>query len=416
MKVLHLSTFENIGGASRATTRLHQGLNNVGIDSWMLVSKKFSNDPKVIEYQGYLRKLITKINSKLNYWPLKAYTHTSNSQFSPQWTPDLLTRPVKQIDPDIINLNWISNGYLKIETISNFQKPIVWTLSDMWSFTGGCYYSQECDRYLDSCGACPILRSHNKNDLSSRIWQRKAKAWENIELTIVSPSSWLANCARSSSLFKNCRIEVIPCGLDTEIYQPTERKIARKILHLPEDKQLILFGALDATKEHRKGFHLLQPALKSLSQYLKNENVELCIFGASQAEKPPDLGFKVRFLGQVKEDIRLALIYSAADVMIVPSIQEAFGQTASESMACGTPVVAFNATGLMDIVDHQQNGYLAQPYQIEDLAQGIAWILEDRQRHQKLSIQARKKAEREFAMSVQANRYLSLFQKRIAVA
>jgi glycosyltransferase involved in cell wall biosynthesis len=331
--------------------------------------------------------------------------------FSSQWFPDALAPAVAQLNPDVINLHWICNGYLRIETLAKFKKPIVWTLQDMWSFTGGCHYSQGCDRYIESCGKCPQLHSDQEADLSRRVWQRKQKAWKNLNLTIVTPSNWMADCVKASSLFRDRRVEVIPFCLDIQKYKPIAPQQARDWLNLPQDKQLVLFGALAATKDYRKGFHLLHSALQKLSQSGWQDRLELVVFGADEPEQPMNLGFKAHYLGSFSDDIALALVYSAADVMIVPSLQESFGQTASEALACGTPVVAFNATGLKDIVDHQLNGYLAQPYDAEDLARGITWVLEDRDRQQKLCFQAREKAEREFKLELQAHRYQSLYQE-----
>ncbi len=263
---------------------------------------------------------------------------------------------------------------------------------------------------MKSCGACPQLNSHKQRDLSRWVWQRKQRAWKNLNLTLVTPSTWLAQCAKESSLFQDVRVEVIPYGLDIEKYKPTDRRLARTLLNLPQDKQIILFGAAGvATDDPRKGFYLLQSALQKLDRSQWQDQAELVVFGATQPEKPVDLGFKAHYLGRLYDDLSLALVYAAADVMIVPSIQEAYGQTASESLGCGTPVVAFNATGLKDIVEHQRNGYLAQPFAPEDLARGIAYVLEDKQRHQKLCDRAREKAEQEFTLDIQAQRYLSLF-------
>jgi glycosyltransferase involved in cell wall biosynthesis len=334
---------------------------------------------------------------------------THNQIFSINATPSLMLNRVQQFNASIINLHWVGWEYVRIEDIKKLKTPLVWTLQDMWPFTGGCHYSQKCDRYTDSCGACPQLKSHQESDLSGWVWQRKAKAWLNLNLTIVAPSKWMAECANASSLFKDLRVEVIPFCLDTEQYQPIPQQEARQLLNLPQDKQLVLFGAINATEDTRKGFHLLIPALQNLSQSAWKEKIELVVFGSSSPEKPIDLGFKTHYLGHLNDEIALANAYSAVDVMIVPSLQESFGQTASESLACGTPVVAFNATGLKDIVDHQENGYLAKPYEIEDLAKGIAWILENRDRHQKLSTHAREKAKREFALARQADLYSSLY-------
>ena len=411
MKVLLLNTSDIDGGAARAAYRLHKGLQGIGVGCQMLVQDKTSDDSTVLAPQTKVSRKLGKLRPSLDNLPLQLYPDRLRITFSSQWLPDSTLSRVAQLCPDIINLHWSCAGYLQIETIPKFKKPLVWTLHDMWAFTGGCHYSQDCDRYTDSCGACPLLHSSNSNDLSHWIWKRKVKAWKNLNLTIVSPTSWLAKCASASSLFQALRVEVIPQGLDTKKYKPIERRLAREILNLPQDKQIVIFGSLYPNSDLRKGFHLLQPALQSLSQSGWKDQIELVAFGSSQPETLIDVGFKPHYLGRLHDDFSLALAYASADVMIVPSIYEAFGQTASESLACGTPVVAFNTSGLTDIVEHQQNGYLAQPYKVEDLAQGIAWVLENKERHQKLSDRARAKAEQEFALEIQARRYSSLFSE-----
>jgi glycosyltransferase involved in cell wall biosynthesis len=342
---------------------------------------------------------------------LRRYPQREKTLFSAQWFPDAIAPQVARFAPDIVNLHWVGSGYVRIETLAKLQKPVVWTLQDMWAFTGGCHYSQNCDRYQQQCGKCPQLKSQKERDLSRQIWKRKQKAWKHVNLTVVTPSRWMAECVRGSSLLGDRRVEVIPFCLDTQTYRPIDSKFARSLLGLPSDKQLVLFGAISATADPRKGFHLLLPALQKLSQLGWQENIELVVFGASQPEKPLDVGFKVHYLGNFADDLSLALVYSAADVMVVPSLQESFGQTASEALACGTPVVAFDATGLRDIVDSHKNGYLAKPYELEDLAQGISWILQDRDRYQQLCANAREKAERAFSLEIQAKRYIALFQE-----
>ncbi|MGL4503764.1 MAG: glycosyltransferase family 4 protein, partial [Planktothrix sp.] len=377
--------------------------------SQMLVQTKSSDDRTVIEQQAKLTRKIAQFAPNLTTLPLPIYRQREAVIFSPQWFPDGLTSQVAQLNPDIINLHWVEWGFLQIETLPKFGKPLVWTLHDMWAFTGGCHYSQECDRYQGFCGACPQLHSSSNKDLSGWVWQRKAKAWKNLNLTIVTPSSWLADCARSSSLFQERRVEVIPNGLDTEKYKPIERRLARNLLKLPQEKHLLLFGAVSATSDPRKGFHLLQSALELLSQSGWQDQIELVVFGSSEPSNPPDLGFKIHYLGRFYDDISLALVYAAADVFIAPSIQDNLPNTIMEALACGTPCVGFNIGGIPEMIEHEQNGYLAQPYKIEDLARGIGWSIENQERHQKLSSRAREKAEQEFTQQIQASRYLSLF-------
>lgn len=403
MKVLHLSTSDIDGGAARATYRLHQGLRDIGITSEMLVRAKNSIDKTVIAHKN----LLTKLGPPLDQLPLRLYPQRERIRFSPQWVPDSIAAKVAQIDPDIINLHWICNGYLQIETLAKFNKPLVWTLHDMWAFTGGCDYSKECDRYIDSCGSCPLLQSHKDWDISRINWQRKAKAWQNLNLTIVSPSKWLAECATNSSLFKKQQVVVVPNGIDIKTYKLVEQEIARSILNLPTDKKLVFC----ATSDRRKGFHLLCPALELLSKSGWKDKIELVVFGSSSPDEQLDLGLKIHYLGKFNDDIALKLVYCAADVFVAPSIQDNLPNTVVEAIACATPCVAFNIGGMPDIIEHEHNGYLAKPYEVDDLAQGIAWVLESEERHQQLSIRAREKAEQEFSSELQAHRYLSLFQE-----
>ncbi len=411
MKPLLVSFSDIEGGAAKATNRLHRGLCSIGVESQILVQHKLTDDKTVVTLQNKIGKGISKLKPHLDALPLKFYPQRDFTPYSLQWLPDAIPPKIKQLSPDIINLHWICQGFARIENLVKLKKPIVWTLHDMWAFTGGCHYSGECDRYTDACGACPQLHSSTDWDLSRWVWQRKAKAWKNLDLTIVTPSSWLAKCASSSFLFKDARIEVIPNGIDTNIYKPIQRTLARTVLNLPQDKQLVLFGAMGATSDRRKGFHLLQPALISLSQSGWSERIELVVFSSSQPSNPPELGFKSHFLGKLNDDISLALAYAAADLFVAPSIEDNLPNTVMEALACGTPCVAFNIGGMHDMIEHEQNGYLARPFEFEDLAKGIAWVLQDEKQYKLLSDRARGKVEIEFRQEMQANRYLSLFEQ-----
>ena len=413
MKVLHLSESDG-GGAGRATFRLNQGLQRLGVDSKILVQLKYSDDRTVFSPETTLGKFSAKLKlpERLDALPLKSYPQRDASDFSLEWLPSGIVSKVAKLTPDVVNLHWVCHGYVPIEAIAKFKKPLVWTLHDMWAFTGGCHYSQECDRYKSSCGTCPQLGSTKSWDISRWVWQRKAKAWQNLNLSIVSPSHWLAKCARSSSLFQDLPIEVIPNGLDTQQYKPIPRRIARELLNLPQDKQLILFGAMYPNSDRRKGFYLLQQALQSLSKTEWRNQIEVAIFGASRPQESVELGLNSHYLGRLSDEISLAVVYAAADVFVAPSTQDNLPNTVMEAIACGTPSVAFNIGGMPELIEHQHNGYLAQALDSEDLAQGIIWVLENKERHQKLCDRARQKAEQEFTLEIQARRYESLYLEK----
>ena len=411
MNVLLVSTSDIEGGAARATYRLLQGLRQNQVQTQMLVQKKCSGDTAVVGVRATsgMHQASVGLRLTLDQLPLKRYPQREPSSFSPQWLPDRTITQIKDLNPDVVNLHWVNNGYLQIESLAALSKPIVWTLHDMWAFTGGCHYNQECDRYTHSCGTCPQLASSRQADLSQRIWQRKRKAWQKLNLTIVTPSQWLADCARKSSLFKDCRIKCIPNGIDTSVYRPIDRHVARDILKLPQDKYLLLSGSLGGIMDKRKGFHFLQPALQEISQSEWGDKLELVVFGQSQPSHPPNLGLKTHYLGSLGDDYSLALLYSAADIFVAPSVQDNLPNTVMESIACGTPCIAFHIGGFPDMIEHQHNGYLAQAFNIKDLIDGIIWILSDQERYQKLAEHARAKAVKEYALSILASHYHQVF-------
>ncbi|AEH61485.1 glycosyl transferase group 1 [Methanosalsum zhilinae DSM 4017] len=411
MDILILNTYDLKGGASRAAYRLHKGFQQIGHNSQMLVQVKYGDDCNVIGSNSIIEKGLGMVRPYLDTIPARLHSKWNKTLFSTAFLSKKIDDKVIKIDPEIISLHWIVGGFIAPKTLKKLNKPLVWTLHDSWAFTGGCHIPFNCKHYTKSCGKCPTLGSSKNHDLSRLIWYRKKRNWKNLNITIVTPSRWLCECAQSSSLFQDYRIEVIPNGLDLQIYKPVEKRIARNILGFPEDKKLILFGAMYSTSDPNKGFHLLQSALQNLSKNGWTQEIELIIFGASEPANPPNLYFESHYLGHLHDDVSLSILYSAADVMIVPSIQEAFGQTALEAMACGTPVVAFGATGLLDIVDHKITGYLAKPYDPIDLARGIEWILEDDKRWEKLSIKSQEKITQEFDIEIIAQKYVELYQE-----
>lgn len=407
MKVLIFNESDIDGGAARAAYRLHQGLQNTAVQSQMVVRAKFSGDRTVFPQ----KTMLTKLGPPMEGLPLRLYRSRSPSLFSTQWFPDSAVATVRRLSPDVINLHWICNGYLNIQTLPRLNTPIVWTVHDMWPFTGGCHYTGDCQRYIESCGACPQLDSHRSQDLSRWVWQRKAKAWKTLNLTLVSPSRWMAQQIQASSLFQDVPVEIFPNGIDLQCYQPREKSIVRNLLNLPTDKLLILFGAGGGTSDSRKGFPLLTAALQRLGQTEWRTRINLVIFGGLPPEKPLELGFPVHYMGKLNDDLSLALVYAAADVFVAPSVQENLSNTVVEAIACGTPCVAFNIGGMPDLIEHQQNGYLVKPYDVEDLTQGIVWVLKHPERHQNLQKCARKKAEEDFSQRLQAQRYSTLFAR-----
>ncbi len=407
MKILIVNTSDMQGGASRAAYRLHKSLLAQNIDSQMLVENKTSDDFTVLSQFKNTIKYFNKLRWAIDSLWVDSYKNKTQTIFSPSWFGfSNIVNKINDINPDIVHLHWICGAMMRIEDIALIKAPIVWSLHDMWAFTGGCHYDEVCSGYKDSCGSCKVLGSSKDNDLSRKVFNRKEKTFSQIEnMTIVGLSKWLSNCANHSTLLKDKKHVSLPNPIDTNIFKPFDKEKARELWNLPKDKKLVLFGAMGATSDPRKGFDELSNALKNI----ENKNIEFVVFGSSEPKESQNFGFKTHYLGYLHDDVSLVALYSAVDVMVVPSLQEAFGQTASEAMACGAPVVAFGATGLLDIIDHKINGYLAKPFDTDDLAFGIEWVLNS-ENYNELCQNAREKIFGEFDSVVVGKRYIELYE------
>ena len=411
MKVLHLSTFDIDGGAARGSFWLHEALKDRGVDSTMMVGRKKSENDSVIALPGKFAQLSARVRGKLDHLPLYAYDKTDESFWSVGWMPARIDHFVRRLAPDIVHLHWIGAGFMPVRALKSFGCPVVWTLRDMWGFTGGCHYTAGCERYRVGCGACPQLRSNSILDISRSIWHSKQEHWQNLDLSIVPISGWLGECAQESPLFESYPIEVIPNGLDTDLFAPTEKMSARQIWNLPLERQIIVYGAVNATQDRRKGYPELKQALAELGKSAGAANMLLVVFGDLEPNSLPDIGIETRHVGYINNDKRLSQLYSAADVAVVPSLQEAFGKTLIEAMACATPVVAFASGGPLDIIEHRVDGYLAKPYCPSDLATGLAWCLQETAQGREPGAAARRKVKAEFDIQVIADRYHDLYKR-----
>lgn len=407
MKVLIVNTSDIEGGAARAAYRLHQSLLDEGVDSQMLVQSKSSDDFTVHGPITKIRKGVAKLRALLDSFPVRFYKNRTKTLFSPSWLPfsDIVSR-INQINPDVVHLHWVADGMMRIEDIAKIKMPIVWSLHDNWAFTGGCHIMWECERYKELCGACPRLGSEKENDLSRKIFLKKKKIISELEnIKVVGLSSWLANCARESSLFSRHNIVRLPNPINTCTYAPYDKTQARSLLNLPPNKKIIVFGAMSATSDINKGFNELSEALEQL----ESESTELVVFGSRQPQKEQGFKQKVHYLGRLHDDLALRVLYSAASVMVVPSLQENLSNAIMESLACGTPVVGFDIGGNSDLIDHKDNGYLAKPYDTADLAEGINWVL-NHPVPSELSANARDKVLANFDSKLVATQYIDLYK------
>lgn len=401
MKVVHAANSASAGGAARAALRIHQAQRSAGLESLMFTADATPVDPH-----------ITTVRSRAEFRYAKEWLErriiglqrSSNPILhSPALLPGRAFKVLRDSDADVINLHWVNGGLLSIEQIGKLtqQRMVLWTLHDMWAFCGA--------EHLDDPGGTERWVSGYRKRVSGRridldrlTWQRKRISWTD-PAHIIAPSSWMADCVRSSALMSSWSVTVIPNPLDTKIFRPYDSVMARDLLGLPQDVPLLLFGAVGGTAHHHKGWDLLEKALLLVSGEI--QDLEIVVLGQRTAPEIPGVRVPVHSLGHLQDDVTMALAYSAATSVVVPSRREAFGQVASESHACGTPVVAFATGGLLDIVDHQGTGYLATPFDVADLARGIRWTLTRELETGDLGRTARIKAVREWELSVIGRKY-----------
>lgn len=407
-----VSNSDGGGGAARAASRLHRALLGQGVPARMRVRYKTGDEPSAESPDSRYGKLASKLRLPMGDLYKMLQKSTNVAPHSANWVPSRWAETLNASDADVVNLHWLGDETMSVADIGRIRKPIVWTLHDMWPFCGMEHYADDASTARWRKG----YSSGNRNpadsgvDLDRLAWQRKQRAWQR-PMLVVSPSSWLAACARESALMSEWPVTVIPNALDTDIYKPLDRAFCRHALDLPPDGQLILFGALGAGQDARKGYDLLLGALARMGRQPGKEEITCVVFGASQPTPPPDLPLPVRWMGKIHDDISLAMLYSAADFTVVPSRQENLPQVATEAQACGCPVLAFDCTGLPDAVLHRRTGYLARAYDLDDLAEGMRWLLDDRSRCRSLGAAARERAIRLWRPEIIAKQYVEVYRQ-----
>jgi glycosyltransferase involved in cell wall biosynthesis len=414
MNIIHLSFSDISGGAARAAYRLHNSLRRIGLNSKMQVWSKASGDPSVYGNSSKTGRMATEIRSGIGLLANATMKVANPARHSINLLPSGWVHLLNSSDADIIHLHWLGAETLSIREIAQIRKPIVWTLHDMWAFCGAEHYT---DDGLDARwrhGYQSTNRPRDESGFDLNYWTagRKQRHWQKKPLNLVCPSNWLADCVRSSALMHNWPVSVIPNPLDLDDFRPIEKKLARWLLNLPPNKTLILFGAIGGSDDPRKGSDLLISALNYLNAE-QHQDIELVIFGQSRPVQVPELGFPIRYMGHLHDEISLTLLYSAVDVFVAPSRQDNLPNTVVEASACGTPTVAFKIGGMPDLIQHQVSGYLAQPNNIDDLATGIKWVLDQQADNNSLGNAARQYAEKTFNSDLVARQYLSIYQESL---
>lgn len=418
MNVLHISTSDLAGGAARAAYRLHTGLCRSGVSSRMLVAKALSGDPTVATIEGG-RGLLGNLQGKLRARQIRAdfsaYTRTRAAGHEP-FSDDrsrfgaALARAASSAD--VVTLHWVAGllDYQAFFSALPSSIPVAWRLSDMNPFTGGCHYDEGCGRWATGCGACPQLGSARADDLSRQVWRRKQAALAQLgagRLRVVALNGWMAEQVRQSPLLGRFAVTVIPNGVDPDVFAPRDRRAARDVLGIPQDARVVLFVAM-ATTNRRKGFRLLIEALGGLGEV---PGLVLVSIGRSRAM--PELGLPHLALGELQQERLLSLVYSAADVYVIPSLQDNQPNTVLEAMACAVPVVGFAAGGVGEMVRPGVTGELVPVGDVAALRAAIATLLADDQRRHALGEQARATVLAEYRQDVQVQRYRELYAELV---
>ncbi len=417
LKVVHVSVFDT-GGGARAAHRLHTGLRRLGHESSIFADQvvDWCQDDTSVKAlnpsQDFRSRISRRTRSQQLKLDLLRYTDPLKAGYE-GFTNDRGRYGEEVLEQlphcDVVNLHWIG-GFIDYQAFFSkvpLHTPVVWTLHDMNAFTGGCHFDYDCGKFTRGCGACPQLGSKNENDPTRRAWIRKRKALGSVEarrLHVVGVSDWISGKARRSSLLGRFPVSTINLGLDLETFAPREPVFARSALGVPENAAVVLFMA-EYSGGRRKGFHQLKQALSGM-EGMPN----LFLLSVGHGKPSVDANIPHRHLGYIGDDRLLSLVYSAADIFVMPSLQDNLPQTALQAVACGTPVVGFAVGGIPEMVRPGVTGELVQPLDVAGLRNTIADLLRDVDRREEISANCRHVALEEFSQDIQSQRYARLYK------
>jgi len=404
VKILHVNYSDSIGGAAIAVNRLHYSLLNENIESFILVKVKNGNDNKIICNQTKSDKFFDRVKISLIRRFNKALTFSTNTgSCSFGFFRSNLINEINESDADIVHLHWIGNETLSISQIKKVKKPIVWTFWDMWPINGSEHYSDNL-RHIDGYNKNNRPPSEKGLDLNRLLWNKKLKNF-NFKMNIICPSKWLLEKTKKSKIFEKSSKDYIPLSVDKSFWIKENEINAKNYFEIPLDKKIILFSSTSGTN-NRKGFNYLCESLNIMNR----EDLFLIIIG----EKPKNfdkIKISKKYLGKFEDKVIIRKIYSAVDLIVMPSILEVFGQVILEGASCSVPAVIFDDTGGCDLIEHKVNGYVAEMKSIKDLAEGINWCLQSLEKNKFLGINARKIVEKYFDDKISAVKTIDLYKK-----
>ena len=409
LEVLHLATYESHGGAARATKRIYMALKKRPLRCHMFTMTKTSDDesiqvvqPKDLHSRMAYAHALLKSNDKQKRGRssvLESYGEISAG----------IVDEINAHHAPLVHLHWISN-MLSIKDIGSINKPIVWTLHDMWPFSGSEHLNYDPDAFFYG----NQMEATGNQETSLRTFRLKLEHWKHKEITFVAPSNWLAACARRSILIDPRDVTVIPCPIDHVFWAPRESKKSRQDFDLDVRKKKILFIGQNPVNDPNKGWDLLKEALMRFSNTCEVE-FELAVAGHS-GELDPVGPYTVHSLGEISADEILVDLYSSVDLLVVPSRAEAFSQVTLEAQSCGLPVVGFDIGGIPDIIIHGKTGWISPAFDVDDFSKGINWILKEKGRSLELGSEARKNAIERFSSERVSRLYHELYQRVLSEA
>jgi glycosyltransferase involved in cell wall biosynthesis len=372
MKIVLLSTSDISGGAAIASSRMAVALRKQGHEVHQLVLFKKSKDAWVEAITGeswfterlrdaqyfFTQKFLVKPGYQLSFNPWRGY--------------DVSQHPLVQA-ADVIQLHWINHGFMgmrELKALFALQKPIFWHMHDYWAFTGGCHYPGNCRKFETGCGFCPALRKRAEKDVTARQLLAKKEIYGTNRPTLVGASAWLSKEAESSYLANYAEVAHVPNPIDTAFYAEKAEDSLRMRLGIKPGEKVLLFAAMN-TADVRKGFKELTEALTYLK---KSSDLPLHLVVAGKSSLPANLPYPASFLGPLNAaEMRAA--YQAADVFVIPSLEENLPNTILESLASGTPVVGFDAGGIPEVVIDGKSGFLAKTGDSVQLGRAVAKAL-----------------------------------------
>lgn len=414
LKVVHLNTYDGNGGAGRGCIRLNRALTAAGVDSTMVVHYKFGSNPAIKTFnKNKVQKAITAGLIVAERILAKRYLKPVRTPFSFAWFGRSVIHHPDVKAADVVHLHWVNHSFLNpahLAEIAKLGKPVVWTFHDSNAFTGGCHVRYTCDHFERECGNCPVLKNEGPDDISHRAWQQKNKAYQALPFHIVAPSTWMQASIGRASLMKGKAVAQVPNTLETDIFKPQDKQVAKRAAGMPEDKFILLTGFMPSRKDMHKGAGYLLESLGLLKTRLgeKARDIGMVVFGNRPGTEVPEFPFPTTFLGTISDDQKLAECYAAADAFLIPSLEDNLPYTVMESLSCGTPVVAFTTGGIPDMVKHEYNGYLATYRSSESFADGMEWVINHPDRNQ-LNQNARQTVMENFSEQVIAQQHIDLY-------